>query len=161
MAHAASDKKMSMSLAFINSAILSLDVCNMFATTAWKCSSIAFVCGFLTLVSLCFIPYVLHREWKWSLNSLLFLYIKYQQHGYLLNQVLYTRLLVCAGILSKVVSASLVFSANVTFLPLPAGGTVVYWVTVGSFTILNQLVVGLIMVRHMKSILDPSLPLRV
>ncbi len=34
MAHVASNKKMSISLAFTNSAILSLDVCNMFPRTA-------------------------------------------------------------------------------------------------------------------------------
>ncbi len=53
------------------------------------------------------------------------------------------------------------FSANVTFLPLPVLGTVISSVTVGSSTILNQLVAGLIIVRHMKSTLEPSLPLRV
>jgi hypothetical protein len=44
-------------------------------------------------------------------------------------------------------------------LPLPPLGTVT--LTVGSSTISNQLVAGSIMVRHMKSILEPSLPLRV
>ena len=92
---------------------------------------------------------------------LLLSYIKYLQRGYLLNQVLYTRLLICAELLSKAVSATVVFSKNVTFLPLPTGGTVVTRSTVGSSTILNQLVLGLIMVMHMKSILEPSLPLRV
>jgi hypothetical protein len=87
--------------------------------------------------------------------------IKYQQCGYLLNQVLYTRLLICAELLSKVVSATLVFFEDVTFLPLLAGGTVVTISTVGSSTILNQIVHGLIMVRHMKSILELSCPLRV
>ncbi len=49
MAHAASDKKMSMSLGFTISAILSLDVRNMFPMMARIRSSIAFACGFLTL----------------------------------------------------------------------------------------------------------------
>ncbi len=38
-------------------------------------SNIAFACGFLSLVGLRFIPYVLHRDWKWSLNSLPLSYI--------------------------------------------------------------------------------------
>jgi hypothetical protein len=49
-------------------------------------SRIAFTCGFLTLVGLPFMPYVLHRAQKWSLNLLPLLYIKYQQCWYLLNQ---------------------------------------------------------------------------
>jgi hypothetical protein len=44
-------------------------------------------------------------------------------------------------------------------LPLSELGTVT--LTVGSSTISNQLVVVLIIVRHLKSILEPSLPLRV
>ncbi len=51
-------------------------------------------------------------------------------------------------------------SMYVAFLPLPVLGTVNF-VTVGSFTISNQLVAGSIMVRHMKWILVLSLPLRV
>ncbi len=46
------------------------------------------------------------------------------------------------------------------FLPLPLLGTVKF-VTVGSFIMLNQLVAGSIMVRHMKLIPGLSLPLRV
>ncbi len=42
---------------------------------------------------------------------------------------------------------------------LHTGGTVVTRSTVDSSTILNQLVAGLIMVRHMKSILELSFPL--
>ncbi len=49
----------------------------------------------------------------------------YRQRGYLLNQVLYTGLLNWAELLSKLGSATLVFLSNVTFLPLPAGGTAV------------------------------------
>ncbi len=152
-----------MPLAFIILAISSSDVRNMFPRTAWICSRIAFACGFLTLVSLHYIPYVLHRDQKWSLNSLPLSesYVMYWQRGYLLNQFLYTRLLIWAELLSKQGPATLVFVENVTFLPLPMGGTVIFWATVGTSTILSQLVVGLIMVRHMKSILEPSLPLRV
>jgi hypothetical protein len=88
------------------------------------------------------------------LNSLPLSYIKQQHCGYLLNQVLHTRLLICAEGLSNVMSASLVF-LFVTLLPL-----VSLW-SFGSSTILNQLVAGSIIVRHIKSILEPSLPLRV
>jgi hypothetical protein len=63
--------------------------------------------------------------------------------------------------MSKVVSATLVFSANDTFLPLPVVGTVISLVTVGNSTISNQLVTGLIIVRHIKSILELSLLLSV
>ncbi len=100
-AHAASDKKTSMSLGLTVSAILSLDMHNMFPRTAWIHLSIAFACGFLTLVGLRLIPYVLHRDWKWSLNLFLLLYIMYCQCGYLINQVSYTRLLIWAELLSK------------------------------------------------------------
>ncbi len=87
MAYVASDKKTSTSLAFMVLAISSSDVRNMFPRTAWICSSIAFACGFLTLVGIHFIPYVSHRDGKWSLNLLPLLYIMYWQRGYLLNQV--------------------------------------------------------------------------
>jgi hypothetical protein len=54
MAHAASAKKMSMSLALTNSAILSLAVRSMFVNTTRICSSIAIAVGFLMLVGLRF-----------------------------------------------------------------------------------------------------------
>ncbi len=152
---------MSLSLSFTVSAILSLDVHNMFPRTAWIRSSIAFACAFLTLDGLRFIPHILHRDRKWTLNLLPLLYIMYWQRGYLLNQVLYTRLLIWAELLSKIVSTTIVFFEYVTFLPLHVGGTAVTRSTGGSSNILNQLVAELIMVRHMKSILEPSCPLRV
>jgi hypothetical protein len=46
------------------------------------------------------------------------------------------------------------------YLPLPLLGTVRF-VTVGSYVVSNQLIVGPIMVRHMRLILVLSLPLRV
>jgi hypothetical protein len=46
------------------------------------------------------------------------------------------------------------------YLPLPLLGTVNF-VTVGSYVVSNQLIVGSIMVRHMILILVLSLPLRV
>ncbi len=73
----ASAKKMSMSLALIDLAISSLAVRSMFVNTAWICSSMAFACGFLMLVGLHFMPYVVHRARKYNLNSLSLLYIKY------------------------------------------------------------------------------------
>jgi hypothetical protein len=51
-------------------------------------------------------------------------------------------------------------SMHVAFLPLSILGTVNF-VTVDSCIILNQVVVGSIMVRHMTFILVLSLPLRV
>jgi hypothetical protein len=47
------------------------------------------------------------------------------------------------------------------YLPLTAGGIVISRLTVGSSTNSNQLVARSIMVRHMKSILEASCPLRV
>ena len=67
--------------------------------------------------------------------------------------------LFCVDDLSNVVSDPLVKLLHVSFLPLPMVGTV-NLVTVGSLTILNQLVAGSIIVRHMKSILILSLPFR-
>jgi hypothetical protein len=75
MAHAASDRKTLMSLGFTELPISISAVHNMFITTACICSSMAFACGFLTLVGLRFMPYVLHRAGKRSLNSLPFLHI--------------------------------------------------------------------------------------
>ncbi len=78
MAHAAYDRKTSMSLGFTELAISISAVCNMFITTAWIRSSTAFACGFLILVGLQLMSYVLHRAQKKSLNLLLLSYIKYQ-----------------------------------------------------------------------------------
>ena len=62
----------------------------------------------------------------------------------------YTRLLICAEDLSKVISASVVF-----LLPL-----VCLW-SFGSPSISKQLVAGSIIVRHINLILEPSFLLRV
>ncbi len=61
MAHAASDRKTPMSLGFTELAITISVVRSMFITTAWIHSSIAFACGFLTLVGLRVMPYESHR----------------------------------------------------------------------------------------------------
>jgi hypothetical protein len=103
MAYAASDKKMLMSLVLTNLALLSLAVRSMFVKTARiRSTSIAFALGFLILVGLRYMPYVVHRARKCSLNSLPLSYIKYQQQGYLLNQHVHTRLLICADVISKI-----------------------------------------------------------
>ncbi len=106
------------------------------------------------MVGLRLMPYESHRARKWSLNSLPLSYIKYRHRGYLLNQVVYTKLLICTEVLSNYKSAFLAF-LFVTLLPL-----VSLW-SIGSSTISNQLVAGSIIVRHINSILEPSLPLRV
>ncbi len=66
--------------------------------------------------------------------------------------------LFCVDDLSNVVSDPLVKLLHVSFLPLPMVGTV-NLVTVGSLTILNQLVAGSIIAKRMMSMLVPSLPL--
>jgi hypothetical protein len=48
-------------------------------------SSIAFACGFLTLVGLRLMPYESHKARKWRLNSLPLLCIMYGQRGYLMS----------------------------------------------------------------------------
>ncbi len=51
-------------------------------------------------------------------------------------------------------------SIYVAFLPLPFWGQSIF-VTVGSYIVLNQFIDGSIVVRHIKLILELSLPLRV
>jgi hypothetical protein len=112
-----------------------------------------FARGFLTVVGLCLIPYDSHRHLKCSLNSLPLLYIKWQHRGYLHNQVLFTNLAMRSEVLSKISSA-----INSSLL------LTICWhscSTTGSSAISNQLKVGLIMVRAIKSICNLSLPLRV
>ena len=116
-------------------------------------SNIAFACGFLTVVGLRFIQYESHRCSKCNLNSLPLSYIKYLQCGYLHNQVLFTRRAMRSELLSNVSS----FMSN----SLPLTFVVRCLSTTGSSTISNQLEAGSIMVRAMKSICEPSLPLRV
>ncbi len=67
-------------------------------------SSIAFAWGFLTLVGLCLMPYESHRASNWSLNSFLLSWIMCWQQGYLLNQVLLTKVLIMLEDLSKYTS---------------------------------------------------------
>ena len=81
----------------------------------------------------------------------------YWQRGYQQNQFLFTKLLIIADDLSKY--ANLGFSCVlVPFHPLVSRGIITSVIT-GSSTISNQLEAGSIMVRHMKSITVPSLPL--
>ncbi len=68
-------------------------------------SNVAFAWGFLTMVGLCFIPYDLHRYLKCSFNSLPLLYIMWQHHVYLHNQVLFNNVAMWSEFLSKILSA--------------------------------------------------------
>jgi hypothetical protein len=113
----------------------------------------AFACRFLIVVSLRFMPYELHNVSKCNLNSGLLSYIKYWYLGYLHNQILLTNQLIQSDDLSKICS-SIVLSLSLTFL-------VINRMIVGNSSTLNQMEVGLIMVRAMKSIDKPSLPLSV
>ena len=114
-------------------------------------SNIAFACGFLTVVGLCFIPYDSHRCSKCNLNLDLLSYIKYCHHGYLINQVLFTNCVILLELLSKISSN---FSSS-----LPLMFIIHSHLTKDSSTILNQLETGSIMVRAIKSICKLSLPL--
>ena len=114
---------------------------------------IAFACGFLIVVCLCLIPYESHRYSKFSLNSLPLSYTRYRHLGYLLNQNLLTNRALQSELLLKISSA--------TSNSLPLTCVVLSHLTSGNSTILNQLDAGSIMVRAMKSMTEPSLPLRV
>jgi len=115
----------------------------------------AFACGFLIVivVGLRFLPYELHNVSKCNLNSDPLSYIKQRHLGYLHNQILLTNRLIRSDDLSKI-SSSIVLSLPLTFL-------VVTRVIVGNSATLSQLEAGSIMVRAIKSIYEPSLPLRV
>ncbi len=116
-------------------------------------SQMAFACGFLVMVGIRFMPQELHNVSNCNLNSGLLLYIKWQHRGYLHNQILLTNQLIQSDDLSKV-SSSIVLSLQLTFL-------VINCMIVGNSTTSNQLEAGSIMVRAMKSIDKPSLPLSV
>ncbi len=151
MAHAALSRKTSSSLGETESAISSSKVRNIFHRTWCTRSYIAFACGFLTVVGLRFIPYESHRCSKCNLNSELLLYIIHRHLGYRLNQVLFTNFAILSELLSKM-SSDCSSSLPLTFIVRSR-------VTKGSSTILNQLEAGSIMVRAIKSICEPSLPL--
>jgi hypothetical protein len=112
-----------------------------------------FPCGFLTVVGLSLIPYDSHRYSKCSLNSLPLLYIKFRHRGYLHKQVLFTNLAIRSEVLSKI-SSPINSSLPLTVCQCSCS-------TTGTSAISNQLEVGLIMVRAIKSICKLSLPLRV
>ena len=67
---AASTRKVSMSASETVSCISRLAVRNMLIKTLCSRSSIAFACGFLTVVGLRLIPYDVHRDANSNLNSL-------------------------------------------------------------------------------------------
>ena len=98
-------------------------------------------------------PYESHIVSKCNLNSDPLSYIKYRHRGYLHNQILLTNQLIRSDDLSKI-SSSIVLSLPLTFL-------VINRMIVGNSTTSSQLEAGSIMVRAMKSIDEPSLPLRV
>ncbi len=153
MAHAALSRKTSTSSRTTDLTISISAVHSICPITWCTCSNIAFACGFLTVVGLCLTPYESHRCSKCNLNSLPLSYIKYLQRGYLHNQVLFTRHAMRSELLSNI--SSLLSNS------LPLIFIVRCLVTTGSSTISNQLEAGSIMVRAMKSICEPSLPLRV
>jgi hypothetical protein len=97
--------------------------------------------------------YESHTVSKCKLNSDPLSYIEHQHLGSLHNQILFTNQLIQSDYLSKICSL-----INVS---LPLIILVINHTIVGNFTSLNQLEVGLIMVRAMKSIDDPYLPLSV
>ncbi len=103
------------------------------------------------MVGLRFIPYDSHRCSKCNLNSELLSYNMYRHLGYRLNQVLFTYFAILSELLSKMSSD---FSSS-----LPLTLVVHSLLTKGSSTISNQLEAGSIMVRAIKSICEPSLPL--
>ena len=95
-------------------------------------------------------PYESHRASKWSLNSLPLSYIMCRQRGYLLNQVLLTKVLIMLEDLSKY--ASLVFIMYLCLnLTLRGRGKFHY----RQFYNFEPARSG---IRHMKSISVPSLP---
>ncbi len=95
------------------------------------------------MVGLPLIPHESHRYSKFNLNSLPLSYIKYQHIGYLLNQNLLTICAMRSELLSKISSDA----SN----SLPSTVVVLSRRTRDNSTISNQLDVGSIMVRAMKS----------
>ena len=112
-----------------------------------------FACGFLAVVGVRLMPYESHDVSKCNMNSDLLLYIKYRHREYLHNKILLTNRLIRSDDLLKI-SSSITFSLPLTIL-------VINCLIVGNSTISNQLEAGLIMVRDMKFMEDPSLPLSV
>ncbi len=153
MAHAALSRKTSTSLGVTESAISNSAVHSICPSTWCTQSNIPFARGFLTMVGLRLIPYNSHRYLKWSLNSLPLLCIKWRHRGYLHNQVLFTNLAIHSEVLSKISSA-----INSSLLLTVCQRSCL---TTGYSAFLNQLEVGMIMVRDLKSICKLSLPLRV
>jgi len=150
IALAALSMNVSMSAGSTASAMSSSEVRIMVSRTWWTCSQMAFACEFSLVVGLHFMAYELHNVSKCYLNSVPLSYIKYLHLGYLHNQILLTNWLIQSDDLSKISSSS-ILSLPLTFL-------VINQVINGSSTILNQLELGSIMVRAMKSIDKPSLP---
>ena len=100
----------------------------------------------LIVVGLRFMPYESHNVSDPLLN------IKYWHLGYLHNQILLTNWLIWSDEYLPKISSSIILSFPITFL-------VINRMINGSSTTSNQLEAGSIMVRAMKSIDEPSLPL--
>ncbi len=104
------------------------------------------------MVGLRLIPYESRRYSKFNLNLPPLSYTRYCHLGYLLNQNLLTSRAMQSELLSKISSDA----SN----SLPSTVIVLSHRIRGNSTILNQLDVGSIMVRAMKSMTEPSyLPL--
>ncbi len=115
-------------------------------------------CGFLTLVGLRLMPNVLQGAW-----------CSQGQHHVvaccwqLLNQVICTRISTISLVFLTQMRKKIFAGKRVCMLPFypcPCLGQSIF-VTVGSVIVLNQLISGSIMVRHMELILVLSLLLRV
>ncbi len=155
MAHAVLSRRTLTPLGVTEMVILISAVHSICLRTWCTCSNIAFACGFLIVVGLrlILIQHESNRYSKFNLNSLPLLYTKYQHLVYLLNQNLLTNQAIQSELLSKI---SLTASNS-----LPSTSIVVNCLTRHKSKISNQLDAGFIMVRTMKSMTEPSLPLRV
>ncbi len=146
IAHATLSINVSMSAGSTDSAMSILEERIIVQRTWWMRSQMAFACGLLNVVGLRFMLYEPNYVSKC-------LYIKYWHLGYPHWQSLWTYWLMWSDDLSKI-SSLIIFSFLLTTL-------VCSFISNGSSTILNQLEAGSIMVRTIKSIAEPSLPLSV
>jgi len=154
LAHSALLMNVSMSAEWTESAMSNSEVHIIVPKKTWCLrSQMSFACGFLILDGLRFMPFESHNVSKCNLNSDPLSYIKYRHCRYLNNQILSTNRLIWSDDLSKI-SSLITFSLPLTVL-------VINRVIVGNSTTSNQLEAGLIMVRAMKSIDDPPMPLSV
>jgi hypothetical protein len=131
IAYAALSMNVLMSAGWTESAMSNSEVRIMVSKTWWMRSQMAFACGFLIVVGLCFMPYESHNVSKCNLNSYMLSYIKYWHLGYLHNQILLTNRLIWSDDLSK-------FSSLITF-SLPLTNLIINPEIVGNSTTSSQL----------------------